>query len=144
MKLYEHDDLKAVVELWIKGYEQRDKALIKEVMSASPEVFYYGAGVDEHISGLDGMLEQLDRDWRQSQKAEVTMTGFRWQKIFEDCAWVACELQPKIEVEGKALSLPEIRCTIVLVRENKKWKMVHSHASWPYSEQAEGESFPAA
>lgn len=134
--------LKKMVNNWIKAYETHDISLIKELFRDSTDSFHYGTGADEKIEGLDGMLKQLERDWSQSEKAQLEMIDFRFESFDSRFAWVTCDMIPTITISGKKHSFPVLRSTIVAILENRKWKIAHSHASWPYQEQKEGQSFP--
>lgn len=137
------NELKIVVTSWMKAYEERDINTMQTLYSQSPESFHYGTGVDEMIHGFDGMVSQLKRDWSQSKSAQLKLLGFRSQQIAPTVAWIACEMEPVITMNnGQKSSLPALRASLVLVKENGSWKIAHSHGSWPYGEQAEGQSFP--
>ena len=99
--------------------------------------------MDEHIHGLSGMMKQLDKDWSQSKEGRLEITDFRCENITEKSAWVACEMKPIIKIGTKEVELPEMRSTLVLVEKEGQWKIAHTHASWPYAEQKEGDSFPS-
>ena len=142
MKNANKNELKNVVALWTKAYETRDKDLVKKIFIDSKESFHYGTGLDEQIYGLEGMLEQLDRDWKQSESIRIKPTGFRYQYLAEDIAWVACEFIPRVKIGSDEVELPELRSTLVLKKIESNWLIAHTHASWPCSEQKEGDSFP--
>ena len=136
------NELKTVVTTWIKAYENRNLDTMKSLFAASPETFHYGTGTDEMMYGFEGMMQQLSRDWSQSEGAQLKLHGFRAQQVAPTVAWIACELEPVIIISGQKAALPLLRATMVVVKENSGWKIAHSHASWPYSEQAVGQSFP--
>ena len=145
MKMMETEvekELAAVVRDWIRAYESRDKALVRQICSDSTKAFHYGTGKDEKIEGLSALLEQLDRDWRQSDKANIELNEVKCQAFDNRFGWIACEMIPSITIAGETHVLPALRGTMVVVKTDAKWKIVHSHVSWPYALQPEGSSFP--
>lgn len=135
-------ELTAVVNDWIKAYETRNKDLICQLFLDSEESFHYGTGKDEKIVGLTGMFKQLERDWSQSESAQLELIEFKYQAFAQTFAWIVCEMIPTIIIAKKAQTLPPLRSTIVVCKIDNRWKIVHTHASWPYSDQLEGQSFP--
>lgn len=136
------NQLKSLVHDWIRAYESRDLALVRSLFTDSPMAFHYGTGVDERIAGLSGMLKQFERDWSQSEKGQLELVDFRCESFEDRFGWLTCEVVPTITIAGKAHKFPVLRCSIVAVKSGDNWRIAHSHASWPYSEQKEGESFP--
>jgi len=135
--------LKNVVEDWKKAYETRDNGLIADLFLDTNSTFHYGTGEDEKIQGQGGMLKQLERDWSQSEEGELEILGFRCEVFREQFAWIACEMVPTITISGQKRTFPPLRSTIVVVMDTGRWKIAHTHASWPFDAQKEGESFPS-
>lgn len=130
------------VQDWMKAYETRDFDKFKAVLSPSEQHISWGTGADEKYVGRSGFLEFLKRDFEQSEGAELTLKS-AYVSLHENSAWVAAEIEPRVKIRGDMLPLPTLRCTFVLTRQEQRWEIVHTHGSWPYPKQAEGDSFPA-
>ncbi len=130
-----------LVDEWIKAYETRDLDLFKKILSPSESHISWGTGKDERYIGLSGYLKSLQRDFEQSEGARLKLLS-AYPVVHDSWAWVAAEFEPTVIIKGEAHRLDILRGTLVLAKDNDRWVIEHSHGSWPFAEQAEGQSFP--
>jgi ketosteroid isomerase-like protein len=101
----------------------------------------YGTGADEKRIGLAEIKAQAERDWSQTEAANIT---FDWTSVSAagNVAWVAADATFKIRAGGQDMAFPA-RLTAVLEKRGEQWLFVQSHFSFPAGGQAEGEAFPS-
>jgi ketosteroid isomerase-like protein len=100
----------------------------------------WGSGIDEYRVGLKQVEEQLNRDWSQSEKAEIEVVSFISTPA--DALWAAALCNAKITIDGNEHVFEQLRGTIVIEKENDTWNISHMHASFPDYRNAENGSFP--
>lgn len=142
MKLPENQNVENVVADGIKSYETRDLKKFKTIFSPSERHVSWGTGKDERFVGLSHFLEQLKRDFAQSDAAELKIINL-YSAVHEKTAWLAVEIEPTITIKGKVHVLEILRGTFILVKESGRWLIEHTHASWPFPQQDLGNSFPS-
>lgn len=144
MKLPEkhNAEVEHIAAEWIKAYETRDLAKFKAILSSSESHVSWGTGKDERYVGVSGFLEQVRRDFEQSESAKLKILNI-YSVVHEKNAWMAVEIEPSITIDGKAHVLDTLRGTFILVKECGRWVIEHTHGSWPYPKQEEGNSFPS-
>ena len=99
-----------------------------------------GTGVDEIRFGLAEVRAQVERD--MSQADELTLgIGNLSTKVFGDAAFAYADVTFAGSVGEESFELAA-RLTTGLVRTEDGWRIAQFHASVPFGEQAEGESFP--
>jgi hypothetical protein len=138
---HEEESVLKTVDAWIRAYECRDIEGFKKVLSRSETHVSWGTGKDECYVGLSGFLKCVERDFEQSEGARLKLISV-YPIVHENWAWVAAEFEPTVIIKGIEHKLENLRGTFVLAKENGTWVIEHTHASWPYAEQAEGRSFP--
>lgn len=120
------------------AYKNRD---IKSMMDLFTEKSnMWGTGIDEYRVGLKQIAAQLQRDWSQSEKAEMEIVSL--VATPEDALWAAAVCRAKVTVDGKEHIFEDLRGTITVENVNGSWKILHMHASFPDYRNAENSSFP--
>jgi ketosteroid isomerase-like protein len=133
--------VKAVMGRMAEGYAKRDTGLLRSTFAPDADVVMYGTGADEKRIGLDEVQLQAERDWAQTDDADIT---YGWTSVSAagSVAWAATDAAFNLKAGGEEMSLPA-RITFVLERRGDAWLVVQAHFSLPAGGQAEGESFPA-
>jgi ketosteroid isomerase-like protein len=133
--------VKAVLDKLSKAYAQRDMDLLISAFLPDPDVLMYGTGADEKRVGLAEIEAQAERDWSQSEAANIR---YGWTSISAagPVAWVASDAVFHLEGGGQQFDLPA-RLTAVLEKRGEEWLIAQAHFSFPAGGQDEGESFPA-
>lgn len=121
-------------------YKSRDMSALLDLFSSN--ITMWGTGLDEYRVGLTQVEEQLKRDWSQSEKGAIEVISF--VPTATDAKWAAAVCHARITIDGKEYVFEELRGTIVIDKENEKWKISHMHASFPDYRNAQNGSFPAA
>ena len=129
----------AVLDRFSATYAARDEAGFLGCFAMDADVVAFGTGADEKRLGIDGIREQVRRDWAQSEAAGM---GFTWTSVSTagDVAWVAADCLLSFRVRGQAGVLPA-RASVVLRRRDADWRIVHLHVSVPTPTQPPGRSF---
>ena len=132
--------VKATVDKVTEGYAKRDMSLLLSAFASDPDVVMYGTGADEKRVGLAEIQAQAERDWSQTESAEVT---YEWISVSSagPVAWVATDASFSLKAGGQEMTLPA-RITFVLEKRGEQWLIVQAHFSVPAAGQSEGESFP--
>lgn len=119
-----------------EGREAVFRALIHERSTA------FGTGVQEIMEGLDEILEMY-RQERLAIKEPPTL-NIHWLKcdVIDDVA--VCRLQWDISFsDGESIyEIKGIRGSSIWKKTNGKWKIIHEHASMPYTLQTDREIYP--
>jgi ketosteroid isomerase-like protein len=133
--------VRAVLDTFAERYARRDLEGLLALHAPDPDVMMYGTGADEKRVGLAAIQAQLERDWAQT---EASALKYGWTSISAagSIAWAATDATFQVRVRGREQSFP-VRMTWLLERRGDQWLIVHAHDSFPASEQAEGQSFPA-
>ena len=129
-----------VLNRFAEGNAKRDWNTIRPIFASDPDVVLVGTGKDEKRIGLNEIKTQAERDWAQSESAEIS---FGWTSVSAsgNVAWVASDATIRAKAGGQEIALTG-RLTAVLERRGGKWLIVQLHFSLPAGGQAEGESFP--
>jgi ketosteroid isomerase-like protein len=123
-------------------YARRDKEGFMALLVPDADVFLYGTGADEKRQGLAEIQAQAERDWSQTEASSVEF-GWHLVSAAGQVAWVATDMAFKASIGGQEMTLPG-RLTAVLEQRDGQWLIAQSHFSFPWAEQAEGESFPGS
>ena len=97
----------------------------------------WGTGHDERFSTKSEIHVQLVRDFAQIEGMRFEYRHIEERDI-DGVIIVLMELIPIATKSGEEHRLPVMRSTVVV----HQGKMIHTHASWPYSTQPAGHSFP--
>lgn len=121
------------------AYAKRDLNAFIECFASESDILLYGTGADEKRMGFEQIIAQVQRDWSQTETAEMS---FDWTLIsgVGEVAWVAADGKFSFRSENRDMNFP-VRITFVLVRRDGRWTIVQAHFSLPAFEQEEGQSF---
>jgi len=133
--------IKHLVEQFAHCYNTRNLAELLAICSKQTPFFLWGTGMDEVRFGMEGMRDQSDRDWGQSENLQVSFKEIAIALMGNDAAWVACNGSGVVTLDGQQIAYPLIRSTFVACKESEQWKFTHMHFSVADKEQAEGNSF---
>jgi uncharacterized protein (TIGR02246 family) len=130
---------RGVLEGMTHAYKTRNLEAFMTCFAPDSDVVVYGTGADEKRIGPEQIRFQVERDWSQSESAEM---AFTWRTIEAagDVAWAALDGAFNVRAGGQAISLPA-RASVVFEKRDGKWIIVHSHFSTPPASQEEGRSF---
>ena len=134
-------EIMARLQAFADAWARHDTDAVLGLFGADPDIVVIGSGSDERRLGRAELLEQLRRDWAQSEAVSVT---FGWHLVSASgpVAWVAADLIVHATIAGKHESFAG-RLTAVFEKRRGDWKWMQSHFSLPAIEQAKGESVPA-
>lgn len=106
----------------------------------SSNINMWGTGLDEYRVGLKEVELQVTRDWSQAEKSEIKILSFL--PISQGNLWSAALCQANITVHQQEYIFDHLRGSIILNKEQGKWKILHMHASFPDMRNPENTSFP--
>ncbi len=138
MKMLEKKPAEKLFKQFCEGYNHRDLAGLLKLFTV--DINMWGSGIDEYRVGLKQVEEQLQRDWLQSEKSDITVVSF--VPTVADAPWAAAVCHATVTIDGQAHFFEHLRGTIVIAKENGTWKISHMHTSFPDVRNAENESFP--
>lgn len=126
----ETNTVKNVLDEYVKSVEQEDMNLYNSLVCHDSTRIYYG-GFGAPILGWDALQKVMEG---QNEMLSDTKIGVSDLKIHmsEDgkTAWATSLWELKAQMGGNPITLP-IRCTWVLNKGDKGWRIVHFHKSMP-------------
>lgn len=141
MYVSEEKNVLTVVHQWIEAYQTRNIDLFKKIIATSETHISWGTGKDERYIGKQGFLDFLLRDFEQSSDCQLKIIS-QYLAVHPHSDWVALEVQPTVTIHRHAHTLEILRVSLVLLKTEHSWFIEHTHGSWPYPDQKEGQSFP--
>jgi ketosteroid isomerase-like protein len=132
-------EIEGAIDAMTRAYKARKLSDLMACFASDSDGVLYGTGGDEKRIGPEEIRAQIDRDWNQTESAEM---AFSWRSIGAagDVAWAALDGTFNLRAGGQALTLPA-RVSLVFAKRDGKWLIVHSHFSTPAVAQEEGHSF---
>ncbi len=123
-----------------EAFEERDLDKIMSLFSPDEDIIVIGTGADERKVGKNEVRSLFKRDWSQSEASSIVYTS---KAIFFEgkIAWAIAETAFYARIGSREIHLPT-RLTIIMKKMDKKWLIVHWHASLPAFGQQIGESWP--
>ena len=127
------------MEQYAMGYVNKDLKTLSAIFS--PDITGFGSGPDEIITNHQTFMEHIQRDVTQ---ATILAVDFSDRRIFGEgtVAWVTSQTTMTFTTDGATRQMIQGRSTMVLRTVEKGYRIEQLHFSLPYSEQAEGQSFP--
>jgi ketosteroid isomerase-like protein len=126
----ETNAVKNVLDEYVKSVETEDMNLYNSLVCHDSTRIYYG-GFGAPILGWDALQKVMEG---QNEILSDTKIGVSDLKIHmsEDgkTAWATSLWELKAQMGGNPITLP-IRCTWVLNKGDKGWRIVHFHKSMP-------------
>jgi len=129
----------AVLNKFIKTYEQRDMEGVLSFLVPDTDMVVIGTGADEKRIGLDEIKIQLERDWEQSDVTSIEILRYMVSAAGK-VAWITADIVFHARISGQKTEMPS-RLTAVFEQRGKSWLIAQWHVSFPASGQKEGESF---
>ncbi len=132
-------EIEQAIDTMADAYRDRDLDAVMACFASDSDAVLIGTGADEKRVGPDEIRLQVERDWGQTESAEM---AFSWSSIGSagEVAWAALDGTFDVRAGGQAMSLA-IRCSLVFEKRDGRWLIVHSHFSTPAAGQEEGSSF---
>jgi hypothetical protein len=122
-------------------YNERNLENLLDLFTKKHKPFMWGTGVDERLTTLDEIKNQILRDWSQSDISQIEFTANSF--IHSDFpSWASGAFSATIIIKGDVYRYPHLRGSIYAIKEDDDWKICHMHASFPESTQPVGSSFP--
>jgi len=119
-----------------EAYADRDLSVFMCCFAPDADVMLYGTGEDEKRCGLLQIRAQVERDWEQTEQAQL---HFDWISVSaaDPVAWLAADGAFLLRVAGQKITLPT-RLTMVLEQRDNRWFIMQAHFSTPSVSQEEG------
>jgi ketosteroid isomerase-like protein len=134
-----HNIAEEMLLQFCNAYNKRDLEATLKLFTQNSTI--WGTGKDEYVVGVAALKDQLKREWSQAEKSEIQLASHLISGQ-EDSLWAAGIFTTSITVDGITNNFHELRGTIILAKEDGKWKIAHMHSSFPDIRQHDGESFP--
>ena len=132
-------EIRAALGELAEAYKARDLQRAMACFAPDDDLVMYGTGVDEKRVGPDEMRAQLERDWSQTESAELTYDGVSVSGV-DRVAWASADAAFRVRADGET-ALQQVRLTAVFEKRNGRWLIVQGHFSLPAAGQEEGSSF---
>ena len=126
----ETNAVKSVLDEYVKSVETEDMSLYESLVCQDTTRIYFG-GFGTPILGWNALKKVMEG---QNEMLSDTKIGVSDLKIHISgdgkTAWATSLWELKAKMAGNPITLP-IRCTWVLGRDDKGWRIVHFHKSMP-------------
>lgn len=133
-------EVNAAIDRMLAAYAGRDLDALLATCVPDADLSMIGTGADERRVGQDELRLQATRDWEQSEASSFTL-DWRLISAAGSVAWATATGSAHVRVAGQDMDAP-IRMTCVLERRERGWLIAHLHASVPFGQQEEGQSWP--
>jgi ketosteroid isomerase-like protein len=137
------NDIEAI-EQTLVDYASAYAASDIEAMMGLFSVFHtlggIGTGGDEYLFGHEATRALFERNFKGAEGVRIDWGEYHVE-VLSDAAWVQAKAEVSGAEDGKKFSVP-LRWSIVLVREQGKWKWSHRHVSVAAGSQEEGTAYP--
>jgi len=129
MSTGDHDDIKALLDTWVKALRAKDAATVLSCGSATIRQFSLAPPLQQ--SGGDGSGLQAWYDtWEGPLEFEIRDTDLR---LGGDIAWCSALAWLGGTKIGQGKVGFWYRLTLAFARENGRWLIVHTHESVPFA-----------
>ena len=128
------------------AYEAMDINRISEFFSID-EAHCFGTGVDEVLTNRESLLYALQRDFSELESISLTPEGELIALQVGDGVCLCTELTVRYVLKAtpeQPADMPRIRLTMLLERQNNRWRAVQTHISAALNTQEPERSFPPA
>jgi ketosteroid isomerase-like protein len=121
--------IKAVLDKYITSIEKEDIELYGNIFMHDPDMVNFGTGAKERIVGWEPLRKVI-----VDQNAALSETKIAQSDVTINVspdgqfAWATSLWDFKATMEAQSMQLP-VRCSWVLEKQNKDWKIVHFHKS---------------
>lgn len=126
-------------------YTERNLTKILNLFSTHQKIFILGTGIDETRFDINGLKEQLERDWSQSESGTLTLDPNVVTSSINASslkAWAYGICTAEIIINAQKHRFTPLRGSLFATLEDSQWKIEHIHSSFPSVNQEEGQSFP--
>jgi len=131
----------AFLDRFADSYARRDADRLLELYARDPDLVFIGTGIDETAIGPEEMADGLREDFSELEAVSIEQKWLSPVSAAGPVAWVAGEWVVGWKAEGRE-GRALMRRTFVLERRSDKMLIVHSHASFPASDQPAGQHWP--
>lgn len=122
-------EIDAAIHALTAAYKARDVQALLACFAPDPDVVLYGTGVDEKRTGPEQIRFQAERDWSQTESAELTFASCA-ASAAGNVAWAALEGAFKLRAAGETMNFP-VRASLVFEQREGRWLIAHAHFSSP-------------
>lgn len=122
-------EIEAVIDALTAAYKARNVQNLLACFSPDPDVVLYGTGVDEKRTGQAQIRFQAERDWSQTESAELSFASCALSAA-GNVAWAAVEGAFDLRAGGEAMKFP-VRASLVFEKRGGRWLIMHAHFSSP-------------
>jgi len=125
----EKSAIKAVLDTYIRSIENEDIELYARIFVHDSDMVNFGSAATQRIVGWDALRKVID-----AQNALLSGTKIPQSDVSINVspegrfAWATSLWNFKATIGAQAIELP-VRCTWILEKRDKDWKIVHFHKS---------------
>jgi ketosteroid isomerase-like protein len=132
--------IRKALDRFAQEYAAKDPQAVLKLFAPGDDIQIVGTGADETRLNRNGVREQLERDFSQSDQLSVSYQEPRIGSL-GDVAWALAPCTVEASSGGQKMTL-DVRLTAVFERHGDQWLIRQAHISVPMAGQQPGESFP--
>ena len=118
------------VEAFDNAFIREDRDLFLTAITAQPELIAFGAAKGERHLSRQALIDAYDREVASTSilRLDRTPLAVRFSPDGQ-VAWVVCLVTGEVQFGEQTVTIPNIRSTIVLEKQQGRWAIVHTHTS---------------
>ena len=110
---------------------------------AAPEITGFGSGVDEKVYEIGEASALYARDVEQvPSPIHFDLQRSKASLLSEGVGLVMGEMDLHLRLGGQAVSMHQVRFSLVFRRDGNHWRLCHKHLSQPSTAHGSGEGYP--
>jgi uncharacterized protein (TIGR02246 family) len=125
----EKSAIKAVLDTYVRSIENEDIELYARIFEHDSDMVNFGSAATQRIVGWDALRKVIDAQNPLLSGTKITQSDVSTNVSPEGrFAWATSMWNFKATIGAQAIELP-VRCTWILEKRDKDWKIVHFHKS---------------
>lgn len=125
----EKSAITAVLDKYVESIENENIELYSQIFLHNPDMVNFGTGAIERIVGWDALKKAIEEQNASLSETNITQSDVTIN-LSQDgqFAWATSLWDFKTKMGDLAIQLP-IRCSWILEKFGKEWKIIHFHKS---------------
>ena len=125
----EKSAIKGVLDSYILSIEKEDIVLYGNIFAHDPDMVNFGTGAKERIVGWDVLRKVIEDQNAALSETKITQSDVTINVQPDGrFAWATSLWDFKSTMGAQVMQLP-VRCSWILEKQDKGWKIVHFHKS---------------
>lgn len=140
----DHTDRQAIINSYLEYFDAYTQRNWDKMISLFANNFtMFGTGIDEFSRSTPETLTFFKREFSQlPSTVSYNINGMEVFKTSPTTAYITVLMDMKISAGDEIINCKNNRSTVIMVKEDERWKIAHGHWSQPAEGQDVGDSVP--